>query len=204
MAFRIEDFRTQLQGDGARPNLFEVRFGPLPGVGSPDATRKLSFMCKAAELPGSTVASVTVPYFGRQIKVAGNRTYPDWTVTVINDENFVVRDAMELWLAAINDPVRNVRSPNAKSSLTYGINASVLQYGKALPPTVTDTDNVPAIKTYTFIGMFPTEVSPISLGWDQNDSVEEFTVTFSYQYWTASYGAESTGLTTPSPLQVSG
>ena len=95
MAFNVNQFRTQLTGDGARPNLFEVRL-TFPGYASSgaSASAKSSFMVKTAALPGSTLGMVTVPYFGREVKVAGNRTFADWSVTIINDEDFLIRNAM--------------------------------------------------------------------------------------------------------------
>ena len=98
MAFNVNQFRTSLTGDGARPNLFEVRltFPNYASLGAA-ASAKSSFMVKTAALPGSTVGMVTVPYFGREVKVAGNRTFADWSVTVINDEDFLIRNAMESW-----------------------------------------------------------------------------------------------------------
>ena len=94
MAFNVNEFRSQMVGDGARPNLFEVSM-PFPGFSQPgDAQKKLTFMCKTAQLPGSTVGVVPVQYFGRELKFAGNRTFTDWTVTIINDEDFVIRKRM--------------------------------------------------------------------------------------------------------------
>ena len=85
MSFNVNQFRSQMVGDGARPNLFEVSM-PFPIFSAPgNASRKLTFMCRASALPGATIGSVTVPYFGRELKFAGNRTFADWTFTVIND-----------------------------------------------------------------------------------------------------------------------
>lgn len=175
MAFNIDQFRSELAGDGARPNLFQVSL-VFPGyVGGAGAARKSTFMCKTAQLPGSTVGVVEVPYFGRMVKVAGNRVFAEWTVTVINDEDFVIRNAMERWHRGINDNVLNVRNGAAATSLVgYGVDASVVQYSKV--------GN--AIKGYTFVGMFPSDITPIDLDWGANDTIEEYSVTFAYQYWT--------------------
>ena len=116
-----------------------------------------------------------VPYFGRRIKVAGTRNYENWTATVINDEDFVIRNSLERWIANINDPVENIR--NSAASIVdggYGVDASVVQYGK----------RGDKIKEYEFYGMFPIDISPIEVSWAANDQIEEFSVTFAFQYWT--------------------
>lgn len=176
MAFNINGFRTQLRLDGARPNLFEVRM-PFPGpvLGGGPASQDLTFMCKTAQLPGSSVSQVVVPYFGREVKLSGNRTFPEWTVTVINDENFSIKNAFERWMGALNSHEGNLRNSTFFSATSYGVSASVIQFAKTGE----------SIKNYEFVGMFPIEVSPIDVDWGANDTVEEFTVTFAYQYWLA-------------------
>jgi hypothetical protein len=174
MAFNVNQFRTQLQGDGARPNLFEVRLNfPAYAQGGSVAAAKSSFMVKTAALPGSTVGMVTVPYFGREVKVAGNRTFADWSVTIINDEDFFIRNAMEAWVRGINENVTNLRSNRARTSQQYGVDATVIQYGK----------DGRQLKSYKFVGMFPTDIAQIDLDWGSNDTIEEYTVNFAYQYW---------------------
>lgn len=175
MAFNIQQFRSNLLYDGARPNLFEVTMAFPAFANIENASNKLSFMCKSAQLPGSTINPVPVYYFGRELKFAGNPTYPDWTITVINDEDFIVKNVMEKWHEGINSHQLNVRNPAALSSLGYTVDATVRQYGK--------TGNI--IKQYKFIGMFPNDVSPIEVDWGANDTIEEFTVNFSYQWWSS-------------------
>jgi hypothetical protein len=174
MAFNVNQFRTQLQYDGARPNLFEVRLNfPAFVTNRSNAALKSTFMVKTAALPGSTVGMVTVPYFGREVKVAGNRTFADWSVTIINDEDFVLRNAMESWIRNINDNTTNLRSTRARTSQQYGVDADVTQYGK----------DGRRIKVYRFVGMFPTDVAQIDLDWGSNDTIEEYSVNFSFQYF---------------------
>jgi hypothetical protein len=176
MAFNVNEFRQQITGDGARPNLFEVRMN-IPGFAKSQGRvdEKFRFMCNTAQLPGTTLGVAPVFYFGREIKLAGNRTYPEWTVNVINDEDFVIRNSMERWIAAINDPVQNIRNPVASIvDGGYGVDASVVQYGK----------RGERIKTYDFYGMFPIDISPIEVSWAANDQIEEFSITFAFQYWT--------------------
>ena len=173
MAFSVNEFRSQMQGDGARPNLFQVSM-PFPAFALPgNAQTKMSFMCKTAQLPGSSIGVVPVQYFGRELKFAGNRTFVDWTITVINDEDFVTRNAFERWLNGINSHSLNVRTPAAAAPAGYTVDAEVDQYGKA--------GNI--IKKYKFLGMFPSDISPIDVDWGSNDTIEEYTVTLSYQWW---------------------
>jgi hypothetical protein len=175
MAFNVNQFRSQLTGDGARPNLFEVSM-PFPGFSLPgNAQTKLTFMCKTAQLPGSTLGVVPMQYFGRELKFVGNRTFADWTITIINDEDFVVRNAFERWMNGINSHNLNVRNPIASTPLGYAVDGQVTQFGKA-----GDT-----IKQYKFVGLFPTDVTPIDVDWGSNDAIEEFSVTMSYQWWEA-------------------
>lgn len=164
MPFNITDFKGNFPFDGARPNLFEVNI--------PVFDQKLTFTAKTAQLPGSTIGTIEVPYFGRTIKVAGNRTFPEWTITVINDEDFVVRNQLEEWMARINGHESNLAEALYSQ---YCFDAEVYQYGK----------QGDIVKSYTFIDMFPADISPIDVSWDANDAIEEYAVTFQYQYWTS-------------------
>ena len=175
MAFSVNEFRSQMTGDGARPNLFEVSM-PFPSFASPaNAQTKLTFMCKTAQLPGSTVGVVPVNYFGRELKFVGNRTFADWTISVINDEDFIVRNAFERWMNGINSHNFNVRNPLALAPLGYSVDSEVTQFGK----------QGNTLKKYRFIGVYPTDITPIDVDWGSNDTIEEFSVTLSYQWWDA-------------------
>ena len=179
----IANFKSQLVGGGARPNLFEVEMATLPdGISWPEnAKNSFTYLCKAATLPASNIAQIDIPFRGRIFKVAGDRTVEPWTVTVINDENFEIRNAMEEWvekMAKLSDNIGNV-NPNA-----YMVNAKVFQLGRGSSPgtagnTAVDagTDNS-VLKEYEFIDIFPTAVSPIDLSYDSSDAIEEFTVEF--------------------------
>lgn len=180
MAFNVSVFRSALANDGARPSLFEVIlpfptgiFGTAGGVGLTSITSELSFKARATSLPGDTLSSISIPYFGREIKVAGTRTFPTWGITVINDETFNIRNNLEIWMSAINQHVSNLRAPTFNPPLAYQADATVIQYGKSGQP----------IKTYKLVGCFPTEVAPIDLDWASGDQIEEFGVTFEYQWW---------------------
>ena len=173
MAFDISAFRAQLQGDGARPNLFQITM-PFPAIVSPgNAQQKLTFMARASQLPGSSLGITPIYYFGREIKLAGNRTFADWSITVINDTDFVVRNAFERWMAAINGHISNLRVPSMSNLTGYSVNPSVAQYSMQNQ----------IIKTYDFQGVWPNDIAPIDLDWSSNDSIEEFTISLVVQSW---------------------
>ena len=175
MAFNVNDFRAQMVGDGARPNLFEVSM-PFPAFSAPgNAQTKLTFMCKTAQLPGSTLGVVPVTYFGRELKFVGNRTFADWTTTVINDEDFIVRNAFERWMNGINSHNLNVRNPLAVAPFSYSVDGDVTQFGKQ--------GNI--LKKCKFVGLFPTDITAIDVDWGSNDTIEEFSVTLAYLFWVA-------------------
>jgi hypothetical protein len=175
----ISNFKTAMSGGGARPNLFEVEITTIPGGIAWDSSN-FKFMCKAAQLPGQTIASIDVPFRGRTFKVAGDRTIDAWTVTIINDENFEYRNAFESWTELIAKLDTNIGAtlPDA-----YMRNARVYQLGRGSRASSTDntgTENV-VLKEYEFIDIFPTSVSPIDLSYDSSDAIEEFTVEFQVQ-----------------------
>tara|TARA_Y100000385_G_C13019129_1_gene605314 strand:+ start:629 stop:1177 length:549 start_codon:yes stop_codon:yes gene_type:complete len=175
MAFNIQEIRSQLVLGGARASLFQVQIAnPANGAGD----IKVPFMVKAAQLPASTLGSFDVPYFGRKIKIAGDRTFAEWTVTIINDEDFLIRNAMEQWMNSINSHAGNIREFGSASPLLYKSNAQITQFSKTGVP----------IREYTFNGMFPTEVSAIEMSWETTDAIEDFTVTFQYDFWEVSGG----------------
>lgn len=175
MAFNLTEFRAAMTGDGARPNLFNCQVNFPAGIllGSA-AGNKFRFMARAAQLPGSSVNQVPVMYFGRELKFAGNRTFQDWTVTIINDEDFYIRKAFEDWMSAINEHVSNVRRPGFLNTADYTSTGYITQYGK---------EGDTRLKRYKFVGMFPVDITPIELDWSANDQIEEFSVTFAYQWW---------------------
>jgi hypothetical protein len=176
----IFDFKSKLVGGGARPNLFEVELTKLPdGVSSWDADT-FRFLCKTAALPAQNIASIDVPFRGRTFKVAGDRTIDPWTVTIINDENFGLRNAFEQWadLIAKLDTNIGATDPNA-----YMVNAKVYQLGRGgsvASQNNSGTANV-VLKEYEFQSIFPTNVSQIDLSYDSSDTIEEFTVEFQVQ-----------------------
>lgn len=175
MAFDVNAFRTQLIGDGARPNLFDVQLQFPSWISSGGlAGSKSTFLVKAAQLPGATIGLVPLYYFGRETKLAGNRTFADWTIQIINDEDFIIRNAFEQWMNGINDPIGNIRFAGADVvDGGYGVDAQVNQYSK--------TGDV--IKSLNLVSMFPVDVAPLDLDWGQNDTIQEYAVTLAYQYY---------------------
>ena len=170
MSLRVDDFKAKLKGGGARPNLFRAIVN-FPGYAGGEV-ELTSFMCKGAQLPASTMNFVDVPFRGRQLKVAGDRTFEPWTVTVINDTDFSVRNAMERWMNGMNSHSEN---SGFTSPIDYQADLIVEQLDK-------DGD---VLKTYKFRGCFPTNVTAIDLTYDANDQIEEFQVEFQIQYWEA-------------------
>ena len=170
MAFNINEIKSQLIFGGARNSLFQVQItNPANGTGD----LKVPFMVKAAQIPAATLGVIEVPYFGRKVRIAGDRTFAEWTVTVINDEDFLIRNAMEEWSNTINGFENNLRQFGAASPALYKSTATVQQFSKTGI----------GLRTYQFNGIFPIEVSPIDMGWESVDVIEEFTVTFAYDSW---------------------
>jgi len=166
----INDFKAKLAGGGARPNQFKVTM-PFPGYSQVGGEiEELAFLCKITQLPAMSIPFVTVPFRGRQIKIAGDRTYADWTITVINDTNFKLRNAFERWSNGINNATDGEGLTNPAD---YQVDAFVDQLDR----------NGATIKSYTLRGVFPTEVAQIELDYGNNDQIEEFGVTFAYQYF---------------------
>lgn len=175
MAFNINEIRSQLSLGGARNSLFQVTI-QNPANGAADI--KVPFLVRAAQIPASTLGLIEVPYFGRKVRLAGDRTFADWTVTVINDEDFLIRNALEQWSNQIQSHQGNLRQFGSASPSAYKAQAQVTQFSKTGQP----------IRTYTFNGIFPTEIAPIEMDWNATDTLEEFTVTFQYDWWEVTAG----------------
>ena len=178
----ISTFKSKLIGGGARPNLFEVELATLPPAVSAASwsADDFKFMCKAAAIPAQNIASIDVPFRGRTFKVAGDRTIDTWTVTIINDERFNLRRAMEEWTEQIAKLDNNL---GATDPSAYMANATVYQLGRGSTSSSQDNggESNAVLKEYVFEDIFPTEVSSIDLSYDSSDTIEEFTVTFQVQ-----------------------
>ena len=172
----ISNFKSKLTGGGARANLFEVVL-TFPDVAQPDSAvlDKARFLVKGANLPASNVAQIEVPFRGRVLKIAGDRTFDSWTVTVINDTDFAIRSAFERWSNTINRLSDNTGLTNPAD---YQSDAYVYQL---------DRDGS-TLRSYRFYDTFPTQVGPIELSYDAQ-GVQEFTVELQVQYWEAIKGS---------------
>ena len=175
----ISDFKGALIGGGARPNLFEVELTTLPAGISWNAS-DFSYMCKAATLPASNVANIDIPFRGRIFKVAGDRTIDPWTVTIINDENFNLRNAFEEWTDLIAKLENNMGATDPEA---YMVNAKVYQLGRGSTPNSKSNSGTAnsVLKEYEFYNIWPSTVAAIDLSYDSTDSIEDFTVDFQVQ-----------------------
>ena len=175
----ISQFKSALIGGGARPNLFEVELTTLPEGITWDADI-FRYMCKAAQMPGQNIASIDIPFRGRIFKVAGDRTIDNWSITVIQDEDFRLRNAFESWTQQIARLENNLGATDPSS---YMVNAKVFQLGRGSTKASQNSDGTAnaVLKEYEFIDIFPTTVSPIDLSYDSGDTIEEFTVEFAVQ-----------------------
>jgi hypothetical protein len=164
----VDDFKSKLTGGGARANLFKATLN-FPGYAGGNV-ELASFMCKAAQLPGSIIAPITIPFRGRQLQIAGDRTFEPWSVTIINDVQMETRDAFERWMNGINQHNANTGLTNP---VDYQADMVVEQLNKAGE----------VVKRYDFRGTFPTNISAIDVSYDSENVIEEFTVELQVQYW---------------------
>ena len=167
----IHDFSSKFRG-GVRANLFKCR---VTAPNKPGIEEMFEFHCKGTSMPASTIGNIDVPYRGRQLKVPGDRTFADWTVTVFNDSDMYIRGVFEEWMARMQDHWSN----KADNMNPYG-KATVTQLRRD------GTD----IRTYSITSLYPTEVAAIDVAWDSNDAVEEYTVTFAVNHWIAGTGTQ--------------
>ena len=185
----ITNFRDRLVGGGSRSNLFEVNITLPDGVlGNLDVDADMRFMIKAAEIPASNIGNIPVPFRGRVLPVAGDRTFDPWTVTIINDQKFNIRDAMEQWTNLINDLQFAGGDINPAD---YQTKAEVFQLGRNAKTDGLDQtggEGIPVLRQYNFEGIYPNTVSAIPLDYGATDQIEEFQVTFNYLFWTVEGG----------------
>lgn len=193
---KISDFIASV-GQGVKPNMFQVEINfPNSGVGASalsavGQTDKdlTNLLCKSAALPASNTGVIEVPFRGRTVKIAGDRTFDTWSPTFINDKDFKIRALFEQWSEAINGHAGNTADllvPN--NSAGYTADILVHQLEKSSSPT-----NSNILRTYKLWYAFPTNISQIDLGYDSNDQIEEFTVEFQYSYWTTQPVSNSRG-----------
>ena len=171
----ISQFKGTLSRGGVRPSMFQVDLTFPDGTTNDqaDVIQKASMLCKGANIPASNISTISVPFRGRQLKVAGDRTFDEWTVTVINDANFTVRKALEKWSERIQNH-------------NFALGETVLEnYFQDLTVRQLDRDGL-NLRTYKVYSAWPSSMSEIELSFDQSDSIEEYQVTFQYQFWHSS------------------
>ena len=168
----ISDFKAKLAGGGARANQFKVTM-PFPGYASVGGEiEELAFLCRATSIPSMEIANINVPFRGRAIKIAGDRTIPSWSVTVYNDTNFKLRDAFERWQNGINNMSDNEGLTNP---VDYQVDAFLDHLDR----------NGNTIKSYTLRGVYPTKIAGIPLDYEEANVIEQFEVTLEYQFFDA-------------------
>ena len=183
----INDFKARLAGGGARPNLFEVAMtfpDNLTSSGKELAKQEVRYMVKAAELPASNIGDIPVNFRGRILHVAGDRSFDPWTITVINNTDWALRQTFEDWSNMINNRVYDF---GVTQPVEYHTNASVLQLARNTPAGTgqdqTGGTQIPIVAKYKFFGMWPSQVSSVALDYGSTDTIEEFQVTFQVEYW---------------------
>ena len=195
----LSQFKSKLIGGGTRPNLFEVSIPTFPtaiseawAAGDDSENGIFKFLCKATSLPASNLGSIEIPFRGRTLKVAGDRTFDDWTVTIINDEDFKLRTAFERWSNVMSqlDDATGVTNPTS-----YMADAFIQQLGRGSSRDAASNDGGSSsiLRSYKFFDVFPVTVGEIALSYDTTDALEEFDVTFRYQYFTIGNSAQSSG-----------
>ena len=174
--FNVQSFLANMQYDGARPNLFEVIFPALGNFGD-QTLGSLRFKARATSIPSSTIGIAPVNYFGRQVKLAGNRVFDNWTITVMLDEldfQSGPRYAFERWSNQVNSHIGNIRV-GLTNPLSYMQDAQIWQYGK----------NEDVVAMYNMVQCFPIDIGPVNLDWALDNQIAEFNVTFAMQYWSS-------------------
>jgi hypothetical protein len=175
----IADFKSQMIGGGARPNQFraELTFPAFVTLGAV-AGQRAQFLCKAAQLPASTIETIPVLFKGRPVNFAGERTFQPWNVTIYNDTTFGIRNALEQWQSGI----QNYDTTNGRVNPSdYQVDLSIHQLDR----------NGAIIKTYKFVDAFPTMIGAIGLDYEQQNAIEQFDVEFTYNFFTSATGASS-------------
>ena len=198
----LTDFRARMVGGGTRSNLFECEINfpnfvldsSITGDSS-ELSRRTRFLIKAANLPASTLGVIDVPFRGRNLKIAGDRTFDPWTITVINETDFSIRNAFERWMNLIN---KNQDAAGKINPSEYQTDAYIYQLGRAdyknNGSESKTTDDIPVLKTYKFYGVFPSSVSAIDVSYDSSDTIEEFTVDLQVQWWDTYAGNTDTSM----------
>jgi hypothetical protein len=173
----VADFKAQMIGGGARPNQFrvELTFPSFVTLGV-IAGQRAQFLCRAASLPASTIETISIPYRGRPVNFAGERSFQPWTVSIYNDTTFNIRNALEQWQSGI----QQYNTTNGRTNPTdYQVDLAVHQLDR----------NGATIKSYKFTDAFPTNIGAITLDYEQQNAIEQFDVEFVYNFFTSNEGA---------------
>jgi|TARA_B100000085_G_scaffold136624_1_gene124486 hypothetical protein len=190
----IQSFKSRVAGDFSRPNLFKcvVDF-PTGVVGKDEASKLGEFTVRAANLPATQLGIVEVPYRGRVLKIAGDRTFEPWTITIMNDKNFVLRNAFESWAQGVQEYTQNVTTVGTDVN-SYFKDMRVIQYDRFgdLKDSADAEAEPNVLAEYRFYDTFPTNVAAIDLDYGSNDAISEFTVELQVQYWKPVYKGEKT------------
>jgi len=182
---RIDDFKANVASDFARPNLFQVDLAfPSGIINNASLIRLGKFTVRAANLPSSQIGVIEVPFRGRTLKIAGDRTFEPWTITVMNDSKFKLRAAFEKWASSIQGYAENFTVARGlgdrDDSTGYFADMTVQQLSRDIR-----AGKAPKVlKAYRFYNVFPSNIAAIDLDYGSNDAVEEFTVELQVQYWT--------------------
>ena len=192
MAFAVSEFKSALKQGGARPSLFNVEFQyPSTLTTIPSPINQAAFLVKATTIPASTIGSYDVFYHGKAIHVAGDRSFDTWDTTIINDEDFGIRNTLENWMGSISNHKLNTRDKGVFDTsegdvAKYKTTLQVQQFSKA-------GDD---LRTYIFSGAWPSALSTINLDWSSQE-IEEFTCTWMYDSWFVSAATSASNLPVP-------
>ena len=193
----IYDFKNRLTGGGARSNLFECEIAfPTEALNTGDSETDVAatntdfrFLITAAQLPASNLTTIAVPFRGRTLKIAGDRTFDTWTITVLNDTNFRLRNAFEKWSNYINrhDDNSGVITPASyqREIVVHQLSRGLIGTNPAADIAPSTGSSIPILKSYKLYGCYPSAVDAIPLSYDTTDTIEQFGVTFEVQWWDA-------------------
>lgn len=181
----LDDFKANVAADFARPNLFQVDLAFPSGIINNASLVELGkFTVRAANLPASQIGVIEVPFRGRALKIAGDRTFEPWTITIQNDSKFILRSAFELWASSVQAYNENFTSAaglgDADDATGYFADMTVHQLAR----DIKDGEKPKILKSYRFYNVFPSAIAAIDLDFGNNDAIEEFTVELQTQYWT--------------------
>jgi len=189
MTTKLNNFLSKI-GEGVKPNMFVVDISwpqDLDNRPEGDDRELVNLLCKSTALPASNIGVIEVPFRGRTVKIAGDRTFDTWSATFFNDKDFKIRTYFEKWLEQINTHESN----NAPLFVPTNSNAGYMASVKVKQMRKDDRESGSILRQYDLLHAFPTSVSQIDLAYDSNDQIEEFSVEFQYSYWTSPASPES-------------